>query len=130
MSVPHELIMARHESSFRTSAAGRVDDTTVAVIGGQIAGFVMVVDNEVKQLYVSALHRGEGVADEPMADAERRINSALHHNPFPGPQGSISGLGDRWVGRITRLYQLVSRSLSSCATALSGAWLRLRSGDG
>src|SRR5215208_7932917 len=31
------------------------DNTTVAVVQGQIAGFVMVVDNEVEQVYVSAL---------------------------------------------------------------------------
>ncbi len=71
-----ELIEARHEDSFRTRAAQRVNDTTVALVEGQIAGFVMVVDNEVEQIYVSALHRGEGVADMLMADAERRIKDA------------------------------------------------------
>jgi ribosomal protein S18 acetylase RimI-like enzyme len=71
--VSQELIAARHEDSFRTRAAQRVNDTTVAVVQGRIAGFVMVVDNEVEQVYVSALHRGEGVADMLMADAERRI---------------------------------------------------------
>ena len=71
--VSQELVEARHEVSFRTRAAQRVNDTTLAVVKGQIAGFVMVVDNEVEQLYVSALHRGEGVADMLMADAERRI---------------------------------------------------------
>jgi GNAT superfamily N-acetyltransferase len=73
-----ELIEARHEDSFRTRAAQRVNDTTVALVQGQIAGFVMVVDNEVEQVYVSALHRGEGVADMLMADAERRIKDAGH----------------------------------------------------
>src|SRR5919112_2682064 len=71
--VSQQLIEARHEDSFRRRAAKRVNDTTLAVVKGQIAGFVMVVDNEVEQLYVSALHRGEGVADMLMADAERRI---------------------------------------------------------
>src|SRR5918992_2761473 len=52
--VSQELIEARHEGSFRTRAARRVNDTTVAVVQGQIAGFVMVVDNEVEQVYVSA----------------------------------------------------------------------------
>jgi nucleotide-binding universal stress UspA family protein len=61
--VSQDLIAARHEDSFRTRAAQRVNDTTVAVVQGRIAGFVMVVDNEVEQVYVSALHRGEGVAD-------------------------------------------------------------------
>jgi ribosomal protein S18 acetylase RimI-like enzyme len=71
-----ELIEARHEDSFRTRAAQRVNDTTVALVQCQIAGFVMVVDNEVEQVYVSALHRGEGEADKLMADAERRIKDA------------------------------------------------------
>src|SRR5215210_4914446 len=74
--VSQELIEVRHEDSFMTRAARRVNDTTVALIQGEIAGFVMVVDNEVEQLYVSALHRGEGVADMLMADAERRIKDA------------------------------------------------------
>ena len=74
--VSQELIELRHEDSFRTRTAQRVNDTTVAVVQGQIAGFVMVVDNEVEQLYVSALHRGEGVADMLMADAQRRIKDA------------------------------------------------------
>jgi ribosomal protein S18 acetylase RimI-like enzyme len=71
--VSQELIKVRHEDSFLTRAAKRVNDTTLAVVQGQIAGFVIVVDNEVEQLYVSAHHRGEGVADMLMADAERRI---------------------------------------------------------
>ena len=74
--VSQELIEARHEDSFRTRAAKRVNDTTLAVVQGQIAGFVMVVDNEVEQVYVSALHRGKGVADVLMADAERQIKDA------------------------------------------------------
>jgi ribosomal protein S18 acetylase RimI-like enzyme len=74
--VSQELIEARHEDSFRTRAAQRVNDTTLAVVQGRIAGFVMVVDNEVEQLYVSAHHRGEGVADMLMAHAEQRIKDA------------------------------------------------------
>jgi len=74
--VSQELIEARHEDSFRRRAAKRVNDTTVAVVHDRIAGFVMVVDNEVEQVYVSAHHRGEGVADVLMAHAERRIKDA------------------------------------------------------
>jgi ribosomal protein S18 acetylase RimI-like enzyme len=74
--VSQQLIEVRHEDSFRRRAAQRVNDTTVALVQGQIAGFVMVVDNEVEQIYVSAHHRGEGVADMLMADAERWIKGA------------------------------------------------------
>jgi hypothetical protein len=51
--VSQELIEAPHKDSFRRRAAQRVNDTTLAVVLGQIAGFVMVVDNEVEQVYVS-----------------------------------------------------------------------------
>jgi GNAT superfamily N-acetyltransferase len=77
-SVSEELTAARHEDSFRTRAAQRVSDTTVAVIEGEIAGFVMVVGDEVEQIYVSGLHRGTGVAGALLSDAERRIRDAGH----------------------------------------------------
>lgn len=71
--VPEELVAARHEDSFRIRAAQRVSDTAVAVINGEVAGFVMVVGDEVEQVYVAALHRGTGVADMLMTKAERRV---------------------------------------------------------
>ena len=74
--VPEELMAARHEDSFYTRAAQRLNDTTVAVIGEDIAGFVMVVGDEVEQVYVSAPHRGSGVADVLLTDAERQIREA------------------------------------------------------
>ncbi|HEX8859964.1 MAG TPA: GNAT family N-acetyltransferase [Actinomycetes bacterium] len=76
--VPQELVAARHEGSFRTRAAQRVGDTTVAVVGGEVAGFVMVVGDEVEQVYVSARHRGTGVADTLLAEAERQVAQAGH----------------------------------------------------
>jgi len=76
--VPEELTAARTEDSFYTRAAQRVSDTTVAVIDGQIAGFVMVVGDEVEQVYVSGLHRGAGVADLLLSEAERQVGDAGH----------------------------------------------------
>ena len=52
--VPEELVAARHEDSFRIRAAQRVSDTAVAVINGEVAGFMMVVGDEVEQVYVAA----------------------------------------------------------------------------
>jgi L-amino acid N-acyltransferase YncA len=46
--VPQELVAARHEASFRSRAAQQVSDTTVAVVDGEVAGFVMVVGDEVE----------------------------------------------------------------------------------
>jgi GNAT superfamily N-acetyltransferase len=50
----------------------------VAVVDGEIAGFVLVVDDEVEQVYVSAAHRGTGVADALLAEAERRVRASGH----------------------------------------------------
>lgn len=76
--VPDELIAARTDASFGTRAAQRVEDTTVATIDGRVAGFVMVVGDEVEQVYVSAHDRGSGVADVLIAEAERQVRAAGH----------------------------------------------------
>jgi GNAT superfamily N-acetyltransferase len=71
--VPDELASARTEGSFLTRAAERVGDTTVAEVQGRVAGFIMVVDDEVKQVYVLADHRGTGVAGVLLSEAERQV---------------------------------------------------------
>jgi ribosomal protein S18 acetylase RimI-like enzyme len=76
--VPAELVAVRDAESFRTRAAQRVADTTVAVVGDEVAGFVMVVEDEVEQVYVAGQHRGAGVADALLDAAERRIGDAGH----------------------------------------------------
>jgi len=80
--VPEELVAARTQASFRTRAAQRVGDTTVAVVDGEVAGFVMVVGDEIEQVYVAAAHRGAGVADALMAEAERSIRAAGHESAW------------------------------------------------
>ena len=80
--VPDELVAARDEASFDRRAADRVGDTTVAVVDGQVAGFVMVVDDEVEQVYVSAAHRGSGVADALLREAERLVGAAGHRTAW------------------------------------------------
>jgi GNAT superfamily N-acetyltransferase len=76
--VPDELVEARTAESFRVRAARLVGETTVAVVGGAIAGFVVVVDDEVEQVYVSAPFRGTGVAALLLAEAERRVRANGH----------------------------------------------------
>jgi GNAT superfamily N-acetyltransferase len=73
--VPQELVDVRTEESFRARAADRVGDATVAVVDRQIAGFVMVVGDEVEQVYVSAAHRGTGVAGLLLEEAERQVRA-------------------------------------------------------
>ncbi|MGW5361936.1 N-acetyltransferase family protein [Actinopolymorpha pittospori] len=76
--VPQELVDVRTEESFRARASERVHEATVAVADGAIAGFVIVVDDEVEQVYVSAWHRGTGVADALLKEAERRVRANGH----------------------------------------------------
>ncbi|MFI9814291.1 GNAT family N-acetyltransferase [Saccharothrix variisporea] len=76
--VPDELVRARTPESFAQRAADLVARTAVAVVDGEVAGFVMVEGDEVEQVYVSADHRGAGVADVLLAEAERRV--AAHHD--------------------------------------------------
>jgi GNAT superfamily N-acetyltransferase len=76
--VPHELVNVRTEASFRTRASERISDTTVATVDGAVAGFVMVVDDEVEQVYVSAAYRGTGVATVLIGEAERQVRANGH----------------------------------------------------
>lgn len=76
--VPQELVDVRTPESFRERAADRVADTTVATVDGEVAGFVMVVEDEVEQVYVSGAHRGTGVAPALNTEAERQVRANGH----------------------------------------------------
>jgi GNAT superfamily N-acetyltransferase len=76
--VPDELVRVRTDESFRLRAADRVGDTTVAVVDGEVAGFIMVAGDEAEQVYVAAAHRGKGVADALLAEAERQVRENGH----------------------------------------------------
>jgi GNAT superfamily N-acetyltransferase len=71
--VPDDLVAVRTKESFQSRAAARVDDTVVAVVDDAVAGFVMVVGDEVEQVYVAGQHRGRGVAGLLLAEAERLV---------------------------------------------------------
>jgi GNAT superfamily N-acetyltransferase len=76
--VPEELLRARDEESFHSRALRRVADTTVVAVDGTIAGFVMVVGDEIEQVYVAREQRGSGVAAVLLAHAERIVASHGH----------------------------------------------------
>jgi len=76
--VPQELTEIRPEGSFRARAAEHAAEVTVAVVDGAVVGFVLVADDEVEQLYVSSSHRGRGIADALMSEAESRIRANRH----------------------------------------------------
>jgi GNAT superfamily N-acetyltransferase len=80
--VPDALVAVRTTESFSRRAAARVGDTVVAVVGGVVAGFVMVVDDEVEQVYVSAGHRGAGVATALLREAERLVRGNGHERAW------------------------------------------------
>ncbi|MBO2452516.1 N-acetyltransferase [Actinomadura barringtoniae] len=76
--VPDELVAVRGPESFATRAPQRVDDTVVATVDDQVAGFIMVVGDEVEQVYVSSDHRGSGVASTLLTEAERLVRANGH----------------------------------------------------
>ena len=61
------------------NAIARTDSgATVATVDGAVVGFIMVVDDEVEQVYVASGARGTGVADELMREAERQVRTNGH----------------------------------------------------
>jgi len=76
--VSDELVSVRTEASFHLRASQRVADTTVATVDGAVAGFIMVVDDEVEQVYVAQAHRGTGVAAALLARAEEIVADNGH----------------------------------------------------
>ncbi|WP_410785463.1 GNAT family N-acetyltransferase [Kribbella sp. C-35] len=80
--VPEELVAIRTKESFWTRAGERIADTTVAVVGAEVAGFVMVVGDEVEQVYVASGHRGSGIAGTLLAEAERLVKAGGHQEAW------------------------------------------------
>jgi putative acetyltransferase len=76
--VPDGLTERRTLEAFRDRSPRRVEDTTVAEVDGRVVGFVMVVGDEVEQVYVAASHQGHGVASVLMAEAERQVAAGGH----------------------------------------------------
>ena len=77
--VPDGLTALRTLEAFHDRTPSRVADTAVAVDdAGDLLGFVMVVDDEVEQVFVAPAGRGSGVAAVLLAEAERRVAAAGH----------------------------------------------------
>ena len=76
--VPDGLTARRTSAAFHDRAPRRVADTTVAEIDGRVAGFIMVVGDEVEQVYVDRDFRGMGVADDLLVEAERQVAAEGH----------------------------------------------------
>lgn len=80
--VPDELVAARTKESFRSRAAQRLTEAVVAEVDGVVAGFVMVVGDEIEQVYVGREHRGTGVAAGLLAEAERIVHASGHQRAW------------------------------------------------
>ena len=76
--VPDGLTERRTLAAFHDRSPGRVADTTVAEVDGDVAGFIMVVGDEVEQIYVSPAYFGRGVAGTLMLEAERQVAAGGH----------------------------------------------------
>ncbi|SEQ47924.1 Ribosomal protein S18 acetylase RimI [Lentzea xinjiangensis] len=81
-NVPQRLVDARPEETFEPRAVEHAEHTTVALAGDEIAGFVMVVGDEVEQVYVAAAHRGSGVAAALLSAAEREVAAGGHERAW------------------------------------------------
>ena len=76
--VPDELTAVRTPESFRERAASRIPQTSVVTVADEIAGFVVVHDAELEQVFVHRDHRGTGVAQELMDEGLRLVREAGH----------------------------------------------------
>ncbi len=84
---PADLAAARTKPSFATRATTRTTGadhatTLVAEVNGTVAGFVMVVDDEVEQVYVDSRFRGRGVAAPLLEATENAIREAGHRTAW------------------------------------------------
>jgi GNAT superfamily N-acetyltransferase len=71
--VPPELTRVRTLDSFRDRLQSALPHIRVAGPPGTPHGFSIIKDDEIYQLYVSALFRGTGTAAALMADAEAQL---------------------------------------------------------
>lgn len=71
--VPDALLQHRGLDDFRRRVPDRLHETAVATIGRRLAGFVMVRENEVEQVYVAREARGGATATILLGHAEGRI---------------------------------------------------------
>jgi len=72
--VPEALLLHRRLVDFRARVPALLDRTTVATIGPDLAGFVMVHNDELEQIYVAEVARGSGVAAALLRHAESEIS--------------------------------------------------------
>ncbi len=81
--VPDGLTVLRTLEAFHERTPARVADTAVAVTdSGELPGFVMVVGDEVEQVFVGRAWRGTDLAARLLVEAERRVAAAGHSSAW------------------------------------------------
>ncbi len=80
--VPIELVQHRQIHQFVVRTRERIDHTWVAHAREAVAGFVVVKDDEVEQLYVDRPARGSGVAAALLRKGEDEIRRAGHRRAW------------------------------------------------
>src|SRR5690606_41871501 len=76
--VPEQLYRHRTAASYPRRVQQRLSTTWVLEVDGGVRGFVVVVDDEVEQVYVDAPARGTGGAGLLLAHAESEVAAAGH----------------------------------------------------
>lgn len=81
--VPDGLTELRTLAAFHERTPARVADTTVAVSdAGDLLGFVMVVGDEVEQVFVARAGRGSGLAADLLSAAEQQVGAGGHESAW------------------------------------------------
>lgn len=76
--VPEELYQHRTAETYPPRVLERIGSTWLAERDGVALGFVVVIDDEVEQVYVDAPARGTGIAAHLLEYAERVVAEAGH----------------------------------------------------
>jgi GNAT superfamily N-acetyltransferase len=111
--VPDALVEARDPAYFTARAGELVGHTTVAVDGDELLGVLIVKDDELVQLMVSAAARGRGVGGLLLTEAERQVATAGHDEVWlavvPGNTTARRFYeGHGWVDRGEESYDAVT----------------------
>ena len=81
-NVPDELVPFRTPEFFRRRTLVNLPTTLVADLDGVVAGFVVVLDDELDQVYVAPEFRGQGIADAVLRAGERSVAEAGHRDAW------------------------------------------------
>ena len=75
--VPDELLEHRSPEQLAARVPSMIADATVALVDGGVAGFTVVRDDQVEQMYVGREFRGSGAAAALLTEAESQIATSF-----------------------------------------------------